>query len=77
MLGNLMLPKSPENRRQGAQDPHYQVQHQAPIISQPKKLAAMTHTCTLFIKMHSGKKKCEAYNSFTTFDTCQLVIGRC
>jgi hypothetical protein len=48
MLGNLMLPMSPENRRQGAQDPHYQVQHQAPIINQPKKLAAMTHTRTLF-----------------------------
>jgi hypothetical protein len=62
MLGNLMLPKSPENRRQAAQDPRYQAQHQAPTISQPKKLAAMTHAQRFtgfpknYFEMNNNKK---------------------
>lgn len=31
MLGSLVLPKSPENRKQAAPNPHFQEQHLAPV----------------------------------------------
>lgn len=58
MLGNLMLPKSPGNRRQGALDPHYRVQHQAPVCSQQKILDTMTRIPTdRLIDLHESAFK--------------------
>jgi hypothetical protein len=36
MLDSSRLPKSPKNMKQGVQDPHFQVQHLAPVIARAK-----------------------------------------
>ena len=48
MLGNLTLPTSPKSRTQVAQDPHFQVQHQAPIN---------THLMDLFLGCTQTERK--------------------
>lgn len=64
MLDNLMLPKSPESRKQAVQDHHCQEQHLAPVMDQPKSFSTTSipaRECSIFdiVDCLKAKKICE------------------
>lgn len=61
MLGNLMLPKSQESRKQDAQDLHFHVQHLVPMIAnQPVQPQQMHTEDNLFSEMAQKKSKLDS-----------------